>query len=122
MASSEIEWMRSMAANEKFHIFYNAPVVIIVSMLKSAMSPLVDCSAAIENMLLDAESMDIGSCWIGLAHFWFSKKEEVKLLELPEGYEPCYAVAFGYKDQRPSRALPRKANTVRYIEAGDKRY
>ena len=116
MLKSEVDWMREMGANEKLHIFYNAPVVVVVSMRKKAISPLVDCSAAIENMLLAAESLDIGSCWIGLSRFWFSLKEEVARLNLPEGYEPCYAVTFGYKGQRPSKALPRRAGTVTYID------
>ena len=116
MLKSEVDWMRAMGANEKLHIFYNAPVVVVVSMRKAAISPLVDCSAAIENMLLAAESLDIGSCWIGLSRFWFSLKEEVARLNLPEGYEPCYAVTFGYKGQRPAKALPRRAGTIAYID------
>lgn len=116
MAKSGMDWMREMAANEKFHVFYGAPAVVVVSMRKDAMSPLVDCSAAIENMLLAAESMDIGSCWIGLARFWFAAGDEVKKLGLPDGYEPCYAVAFGYKGHRPSKALPRKENAVAWID------
>ncbi|MDT8285483.1 MAG: nitroreductase family protein [Elusimicrobiales bacterium] len=116
MAESGVDWMEKMAANDNFHVFYGAPAVVVVSMRKDAVSPLVDCSAAIENMLLAAESLDIGSCWIGLARFWFAAKDEVKRLNLPEGYEPCYAAAFGYKGHRPSAALSRKENTVAWID------
>ncbi|MGD9642599.1 MAG: nitroreductase family protein [Elusimicrobiales bacterium] len=115
MLKSEVDWMRVMGANESFHVFHNAPAVVVVAMRKNALSPLVDCSAAIENMLLAAESLDIGSCWIGLARFWFSIKEEVTRLNLPEGYEPCYAVTFGYKGHRPAKALPRRTDAVAYI-------
>ena len=115
MRASELDWMREMGANENLHIFYHAPAVVIVSMRKDALSPLVDCSAAIQNMLIAAESLDIGSCWIGLARFWYALPEEVKVLNLPEGYEPCYAVTFGYKGQRPANALPRKAPPAAYI-------
>ncbi|HOX24055.1 MAG TPA: nitroreductase family protein, partial [Elusimicrobiales bacterium] len=83
MLASKLDWMREMGANEGLHIFYHAPAVVIVSMRKDALSPLVDCSAAIQNMLVAAESMDIGSCWIGLARFWYSMPEEVKTLNLP---------------------------------------
>ncbi|MDD2805576.1 MAG: nitroreductase family protein [Elusimicrobiales bacterium] len=116
MVKSELDWMRAMGANAGLHIFYGAPAVVVVSMRKGALSPLVDCSAAIENMLLAAESLDIGSCWIGLARFWFNMKEEVKRLNLPEGYEPCYSVALGYKAQRPSKALPRRSDAIAYID------
>jgi len=116
MAKQKADWVKDMGNNKKFHLFYNAPTVIIVSMRKNAMSPLVDCSAAIENMLLAAESLDIGSCWIGLVRYYFTLAGEVAGLKLPEGYEPCYAVALGYKGQRPKNALPRKEDAVNFIE------
>ncbi len=116
MAGQDAGWVRTMGQNKLFHLFYRAPAVIVVSMRKDAMSPLVDCSAAIENMLIAAESLDIGSCWIGLARYYFSITEELPRLKLPEGYEPCYAVTLGYKDQRPARALPRKEDVVSYID------
>jgi len=105
-----------MGTNEKFHLFYGAPVVIVVSMRRDALSPLVDCSAAIENMLIAAESLDLGTCWIGLARYYFTRKEARARLKIPAGYEPCYAVALGYKDQRPARAPQRKAGAVNYID------
>jgi len=116
MAAQDTDWVRAMGRNELFHLFYHAPVVIVVSMRKDAMSPLVDCAAAIENMLVAAESLDIGSCWIGLARYYFSLKEELPRLKLPAGYEPCYAVTLGYKGQRPSKALPRRPDAVNYID------
>ena len=115
MAAEKPGWVKSMGLNEAFHVLYNAPAVVVVSMRKGAISPLVDCSAAIQNMLLAAESLDIGSCWIGLARFYFSIKKELPRLKIPKGYEPCYAVTFGYKAQRPGRALPRKENAVNYL-------
>ena len=116
MAAQETDWVKAGGKNKEFHLFYNAPAVIIVSMRKDAMSPLVDCCAAIENMLLAAESLDIGSCWIGLVRYYFTLKEEMPRLKIPDGYEPCYAVALGYKAQRPLRAPPRKEGAVDYID------
>lgn len=116
MARQSTDWVKTMGENKLFHVFYHAPAVVVVSMRKDALSPLVDCSAAIENMLVAAESLDIGSCWIGLARYYFSLKEELPRLKVPEGYEPCYAVTLGYKGQRPSRALPRRKDAVSYID------
>lgn len=116
MARQETDWIKEMGSNAALHIFYNAPAVVVVSMRKDALSPLVDCCAAIENILLAAESLDIGSCWIGLARYYFSLKDDLPRLGIPEGYEPCYAVTLGYKGQRPSRALPRRKGAVNYID------
>lgn len=116
MAVQTTDWVREMGCNEKLHILYNAPAVIVVSMKKGTIAPMVDCCAAIENMLLAAESLDIGSCWIGLARYFFALKDEVAALNIPEGYEPCYTVALGYKGHRPAGALPRTAPPVTYID------
>lgn len=116
MVESKVDWMRKMALNQDINLTYNAPTLIIVSGNKTATAPLVDCSAAIQNMLLSAESIGIGSVWLGLIKSFFKLKDEVKKLGIPDGYEPYYGVAFGYKlpDQK-SIAPKRNLNVVNYI-------
>jgi nitroreductase len=80
------------------------------------LDPVIDCSAAVQNILLAAESLNIGSCWIGLIGFFFCDEEEVKKLEIPIGYNPFYAVCLGYKARPNGTAGPTRVNdTVRYI-------
>ena len=116
MAESPVDWMAKMGRAENLHLFYNAPTVIVVSGKKDAVSPLVDCCAAIQNMLIAAESLDIGSCWIGLVKFFFENQENVAKFNLPEDYEPYYAVCFGYKDSSGNKAPERNKNVVNYIK------
>lgn len=116
MTNCGVDWIEKMGTNEKLHLFYNAPTVIIVSGKKEAYSSLTDCSAAIENMMLAAESLNIGSCWIGLVSFFFEQEEEMKKLNIPEGYTPYYAVTFGYKQVRPTRIPERNREVVTYIK------
>lgn len=98
------------------NIFYNAPTVIIASGKKDIQSAVVDCSAAIENMLITAESIDLGGVWIGLTRFFFQNEENVKKLDLPQGYQPFYAVALGYKgDNIPAGPSKRKMDVINYI-------
>lgn len=116
MAGSETEWVKNMGSNPKTDLTYNAPTLIIVSGNKSALSPKTDCSAAIQNMLLAAESLNIGSVWIGLITFFFRLEDEVKKLGVPEGYEPYYGVALGYKSITKEMIAPkRNLNVVNYI-------
>lgn len=98
------------------NLFYNAPTVIIVSGNEDISSSLVDCSAAIENMLIAAESMGLGTVWIGLVRFFFTLDVEVEKLKLPNGYKPFYAVAIGHKDN-DSVIGPSKRNrdVINYI-------
>ncbi len=118
---SDNEYINKLAHNEKFHIFYNAPVAIVVSVKEDAFEGKVDCAAAIQNMLLAAESLDIGSCWIGFISLLFSmdpKKsiEYEKRLGIPQGYKPLHAVALGKKKNNNIKAPARKENTVNYVK------
>lgn len=118
-STSDNEMFRKMAENEKFNIFYNAPTIIVVSGGKSSLEPLTDCAAATENMILAAESLGIGTCWIGLVSFLFRSKraqEYAKMLKLPEDYEPYYAITLGYKKIANSKPQPRREGTVNYIK------
>jgi nitroreductase len=101
---------------KSINLLYNAPTVIIVSGKTEVGSSLVDCSAAIENMLIAAESIGLGTVWVGLVRFFFTLKDEVKKLKLPNGYEPFYAVSIGYKEN-DSDLVPSKRNreVINYI-------
>lgn len=106
-----------MGLNDKVNILYNAPTLIIVSGKKDAVAPKVDCSASIENMLTAAESLNIGSVWLGLVTFFFQLEDEVKKLGIPEGYEPYYGVALGYKANEKNPTAPkRNLDVINYIK------
>lgn len=110
---------KDYAGNEEYDVYYKAPTVIVISGEKSALVPQIDCAAATENMLLAAESLGIGTCWIGLASFLFKSdkcKEYKKLLQIPDEYEPYYAITLGYKTLPNPEAQPRRENTVSYIK------
>lgn len=99
------------------HIFYQAPTVIVVSGKSEVSSSLVDCSAAIENMLLAGESLGLGSVWVGFSRWFFDLEDEVKKLEIPEGYQPFYTVALGYKeDDKVVGPGIRNKDVVNYIK------
>jgi len=55
-----------------------------------------DCSAATENLLVAAQSLGLGSVWMGL----YPRRERMELLSrlahLPEGLEPFALVALGH--------------------------
>ena len=58
--------LKKRLSDPKYNIFYNAPLLIFVSGIKSAYS-VYDCSMAAQNMMLAAYSLGLGSCWIGTA-------------------------------------------------------
>jgi len=49
-------------------------------------------AAAIENMLLTAEALGLGTCWVGA----FAEITVARLLECPEYVRPCAIITLGY--------------------------
>lgn len=119
MLKPEYEYLNKFATDESFHLFYNAPTVIIVSGEKSALAPRIDCAAATQNMLIAAESLNIGTCWIGLVTplFTSDRAEEFRnLYSIPQGFDLFHSITFGYKMEENSIAAPRRENTVNYLK------
>ena len=119
LAKEPVEWAAAMGRNKQLHIFHNAPVVVVVSGRKDAVSSAADCCAAVQNMLLAAESVGVGSCWIGLARALFKDPEGLakwnRTLQLPDGHEPHYCVTLGYKDGVSGKPPARKEGAINYI-------
>ena len=103
-----------------FH--YKAPVLIIVANQKNYGNNMADCAVAVENMLIAANSLDLGSCWINQLH-WLTEDAEIlsylRELGLKENERVYASMVVGYaksEDGLPNRkALPRKGNEVTYI-------
>lgn len=114
LSNSGDEFLEAIAESG-VNVMHNAPTVVFVSAKSDATNMQADCSAAIENMLLAAEGLDIGSCWLGLVAIYFSVEENLKKLHIPEGYAPLYGVALGYKLE-PNEPNPRKDVFVNWVK------
>ncbi len=117
--AKQVEHLREMANNESLNIFYGAPTVILVSGEANAIVIESDCAAATQNMLLAAESLGLGSCWIDFVMLAFTgpkTNEYLQELGVPEGYKPYASVALGYKRSEGNSAATRKVNLVNYIK------
>ena len=115
---SDNDYLRKFGNNEKFHVFYNSPTVILVSGDETNRYSPIDCAAAVENMLIAGESLGIGSCWIGLIEYSLNSKEGeefLKELQIPEGFKQIHAISLGYKKGNLINGPARKENTVNYI-------
>ncbi len=113
------KYLEAMVKREGYHIFHHAPTVIIVSGTDKSNFYQTDCAAATENMLLAAESLGIGACWIGLAAFLFGSQDSqkyIKEMKIPAGFKPLYAIALGYKKDNVAKPPQRREGTVDYIK------
>ena len=58
---------------------------------------VVDVAIALENMVIAAEALGLGSCWIG----YFTESEVKKALKIPENLKVVAMIAIGYPAEKP---------------------
>lgn len=111
-----MEHLRNLGKDKNFNCLYNAPTLIIVSGNENSPIPLdADCAAATQNMLIAAESLGIGSCWIFFVLLAFQSSQGTQLLKellIPENYNPIHAATFGYKENVNISTPPRKPDSI----------
>ncbi len=66
---------------------------------------LIDVGIAGEHIVLQAEELGLGTCWIG----WFSIKKARKILKVPKKYKIVSLMSMGYFDKRPQKQKRRKS-------------
>lgn len=77
-----------------------AIVVVMTPTDKSPSMRVQDCAAATQNILLEATSLDLGACWIGVYSKEDRMKSVAKLLNI-QGADPFAIIALGYpKEQK----------------------
>ncbi len=96
--------------------YYGAPAVILVFGKKDAIAPLCDGSLAIGNMLLAAESLGVGSCWVHCVNDLFREEGTAREWGVPAGYRPVGSVALGFPSGERPAAKPRIADAVTRLE------
>jgi len=86
-----------------------APVIILIvadtkqhkaryGRFGAELGTLFDIGACIENMLLAATALDLGSCWIA----GFDADDLTQVVNLPKGVRPLSLVTIGYPQKVPS--------------------
>ncbi len=89
-----------------FDPFYGAPVILIVLAPKERPTYVYDGSLVLGNMMLEAHSLGLGSCWIHRAKEEFASEEGKALLArlgISGDYEGIGHLALGYAaDEQPA--------------------
>jgi nitroreductase len=102
---------------------YKAPVLIITANQKDYGNNIADCACALQNMMIEANELDLGSCWINQLR-WLNEDEIILKamydLGMDESERVYGALALGYaatEGNIPCRnALERTGNRVTYID------
>lgn len=105
--------LASRKGNYAFH--YNAPLLILTAAPRSYGNNTADCACALENMMLAANEMDLGSCWINQVH-WLTECESVRRylyqLGMKEGEVVCGGLIAGYPDTPDGMPIRTPRNTT----------
>ena len=99
--------------------FYGAPVVLVVLAERSNPNHVYDGALVMENLMLAAHAMGVGSCWINRAREVFDSDEGKAILAqlgIEGDYEGIGNCVLGYADCELPAPAPRKANWVYYAE------
>ena len=101
--------------------FYDAPTVITLFAPKNFLFSVDDCAVAAENMMLAADALGIGSCYIG--HGWpaFADpygQEILRQWNIPADHYAVMQLLLGYAKEGDKHPTPKPRKAGRVIRMG----
>jgi nitroreductase len=105
---------RSRLSDPNLHIFYHAPVLIIISAIEQGPWIVEDCALAAENLMLAAYAAGLGSCWIGFAQSFLNTPDGKKALDLPAAWVTVAPIIVG-QPKGATAAVPRREPAVKWV-------
>ena len=113
-ASPQSDHFRSLLNDPNFHIFYRAPVLLLISATAQGPWIVEDCALAAENLMLTAHAIGLGTCWIGFAQSFLNTPDGKNLLGLPAASVPVAPIIIGHPKSTPP-PVPRKEPEIRWV-------
>jgi nitroreductase len=98
----------------RLNYFYNAPLLIILTALKENTFAVSDGAIAVDNVMLYATSIGLGSCFIGMARLIMRSPELMKEINIADDKNIVAAVICGYPDGWPEEK--EKKQTAEFFE------
>ena len=70
--------------------------------------------------MLAAQSLGLGTCWIGFSKFLNRSREWRARLGVEDPYEICEAITVGYPVGDPAQLISRDTHEIAWFEGGKK--
>lgn len=99
--------------------YYGAPTYILVFATDGGKNALQDGSCVLQNMMLAAHALGLGTCWINREQEMFATEEGRQLMRemgLPDGLMGIGALSLGHPANAARPAKPRKEGYCRVIK------
>jgi len=98
-------------------LFYHAPVLILIHLKKGVTStPEVDSGLAAMQMVLMAETLGLGTCFLGFLISGLEKSGELReALKIPDDHQVPVAFVAGYPDVKFRRLVARNPARVKWL-------
>lgn len=107
-------------ANGRFAVFHKAPTLILILMdTRGVGVPAVDIGVAGTNIVLAAQSLGLGTCWIGFSKLLSNFPDLLKKLDIAPPFEIAEAICVGYPIGNPAQQeISRQTHRVGWWEDG----
>ncbi len=108
------------AKSGAYRFSYNAPVLIVTANRKGYGNAIADSACALENMMIAANALDLGPCWINQLH-WLDENNAVRSFLQDKGLGKDETITGGLILGYPESGLPdrkpleRKGNPVTWL-------
>lgn len=99
--------------------YYDAPTYLLVFASKDNANAFQDGSCVLENMMLAAHALGLGTCWINREYQMFQTEEGqqiMKELGLDKNLIGIGALSLGYPSREPRPAAPRKEGWTKIVK------
>lgn len=110
-----------LIAEGRFAVFHKAPTVILIIMDKRGVgTPEIDIGVVGTNIVLAAQSLGLGTCWIGFSKLLNRNKAMLEKLGATAPFEITEAILVGYPIGDPTNHISRQTHEISWWENGRK--
>jgi nitroreductase len=111
----------TLIAQGRFEVFHKAPTVVLLLMDKRGIGvPEIDIGICGTNIVLAAQSLGLGTCWVGFSKLLGSSAEWRTRLGVEHPYEISEAICVGYPVGDPTHLIERETHEIAWFENGRK--
>ena len=90
------------ADKPEFTVFFDAPVVVIISGRSDNSQAPAECCRAGQNLMISAHARGLGTCWVGSPMLWMRDEAVKSELGIPVDFEPLAVFTLGYPRTIPT--------------------